>query len=314
MKEKQYSLVLSSDWHLRSDVPRCRSEEEFHHSMLRKLEFMGDVCNKYECPLVCAGDIGHHPAKTWSIWLIERVVDILKSITFGVFAVPGQHDLPNHNIENIRDSVFGVLIKAEAVKLLAYGDEPITINDNILLYGFPYGTDINDHEVDKGYKHIAVVHKMVLKDKELWPGQTDPKAALLLKKHNYDLIVSGDNHQAFTETYYKGKLLVNSGSMMRQRSDQIDFEPRIYLWNSKTNEVDIKYLPIDPAAVSSDFVTEEKEKENRMEALVSSLKNDTEQYEAGLDFEKNVELHIQKNKVSKSIFFKMEEAIIEGRK
>src|SRR4030067_195417 len=73
MKDK-YDLVLLSDPHIRSDVPRCRNEEEFHLAMLAKLEFIKDLCNKHKCPLICTGDIGHHPAKSWSIWLIERVI------------------------------------------------------------------------------------------------------------------------------------------------------------------------------------------------------------------------------------------------
>ena len=311
MKDK-YDLVLLSDPHIRSDVPRCRNEEEFHPSMLAKLEFIKDLCNKHKCPLICTGDIGHHPAKSWSIWLIERVISIFKDIDCGVYAVPGQHDLPNHNIEDIRDSAFGILMQAGVIHQLSY-IEPVEVGNNILLYGFPFGSEFVNLKTYKNHRNVAVIHKMIIQDKELWPGQTDPKANLLLKKHNYDLIVSGDNHQAFTEEY-KGKLLVNCGSMMRQRSDQIDFQPRVYLWNAEKNSVKIEYLPIDKAAVSSDFVKTKKEENDRMEALVSSLKDDTKAYEAGLDFEKNTELHVTMNKVSPSVMSKIEEAITEGRK
>lgn len=308
-------LVICSDLHLRSDVPRCRDESEFHQAMLDKLVQIKNVVNKNKCPLVVAGDIGHKPVKTWTVWLLQKVISVFSEFEYPIYAIPGQHDLPNHSMENIDESGFGILIASGVINLLEF--ETLDCGSRLgYVFGFPFGKEIKDYsnnvDLQKGARKIAVVHKMVLENKPLWPGQEDPKASVLLKKYNYDLIISGDNHHSFM-VEYKGKLLINSGSMMRQNSSQIDFKPRIYLWNGEQNKVKEHYLKIDENAVSTEFVDKEKEKENRMEALVQSLSDDTKEYETGLDFEENSRTHIKVNKIEKSVALKMEESINEGR-
>jgi hypothetical protein len=197
---------------------------------------------EHDADVVIAGDICHR-ATGWPSWMFSRVIATFNAYKVQIDIIPGQHDLPYHQLFQMRRSNLGVLIEAGVVRY---------IPDYTWRYdGFPWGVDIVPSEDNN---EIAVAHMMVLKDRksELWPGQikeTDAGTAeaLLRKFPQYKLIVTGDNHQPFA-VQFRGRWLVNPGSMTRQRITETH-EPSFYYYHDgKVDRVTIPHEDnlIDP--------------------------------------------------------------------
>ena len=271
--------ILTSDWHIRADTPICRTDD-FTTEMWRKVQFINDLANEHNIPILIAGDIGHRPQ--WPNWLIEKFMSIISDIE--IIAIAGQHDLPGHNLESMPESGFGVLMRAGYISLTP------TIP---WIAGFPYGTEITKTE-----SAVAMTHQMVIEDKPYWPGQVASSAKSLLKKFpDYKLILSGDNHQPFV-VEHEGRLLVNPGSMMRSTADQIDHNPRVYLWEAKSNSVEAVYLPIEQGVIDRSHIDTKKEKDARIEAYTTRL---SERYEVGLSYEENLKAWFEENRTRQPI-------------
>jgi predicted phosphodiesterase len=306
------NFAFISDLHIRLDTPKCRTDD-FVKTQVNKVLFIQELCNKHNIPLGVAGDIGQGPIKNWPPRLVTMAINLFSGFDRKAYAIPGQHDLPNHDIKRVGDSGFGALMASNSVIPLfnnkgTHEAKIVEVNGYRLgIVGFPYDVPIVDYEFEEEVdRKIALVHMMVIHSKKLWSQQTGHSLAQhLLRKFDYDLIVSGDNHLPFV-VEYKDKVLVNCGSVSRQKSDQIDHRPRVYLYYAETNEVKPVYIPIDKDAVTDQFRQSEVEQDERMNKYVEALDMD---YEVGLKFEENLENALDMNKdVPKSVKNKVWEA------
>jgi predicted phosphodiesterase len=249
----------------------------------------------------------------------------LKYLPDNLIAIPGQHDLPQHNLDLIEKSGFNALMEAGKINYFnkrhikyfpddRYYSDYLEYNltdtdsDACLYFGIPFGNswDIKLSGMSD-MKSILMLHQLTWQ-KEPWPG-ADPEgnARKLLKENpDFDLIITGDNHQAFTEEY-KGRLLVNPGSIMRSTAKQIDFQPRVYLWNAESNTVQIEYLPIEKSVVSREHLEMQEERTNRLDSFIEVLQS--EEFEIGVSFEENIKHVLKSTKISKSVKDKVLEAV-----
>mgnify|MGYP001558409873 CR=1 FL=1 len=293
---KNPTLLLSADLHIRSDVPENRIDD-FLQEQERKIGFILDLSNKYKCPIVVAGDIGDKPK--WENWLLEKYIKKFKSHRQKIYVLPGQHDLPNHRLDKLKESGLGVLVASKAIFSI---DNLFIQNPEVgLIYEFPFGKKIN-HSVADTYpsNNIAFIHQLISQSK-LWEGQENfTSAKSLLKKFpEYGLIVSGDNHQSFVEEY-KGRLLVNPGSIMRSTIAQFSHKPKIYLWKAEKNEIEEIEIPIKPSKEVFNLLSINKQgkRDERMSAFVESLKSDCE---FKMSFKDNLNKFLIENKIEQKI-------------
>ena len=295
---KKYDLLLTADWHIRSDAPENRIDD-FLNEQERKIDFILDMSNNYYCPILIAGDIGDK--SKWENWLLEKYIKKFKAHSQNILVLPGQHDLPNHRLGKLSESGLGVLAASKAI---------IELTRLNLLGGgiswlspFPFGKELCLIDVLKNnnqYKSIAIIHQLVSQSK-LWEGQQNFTSAksLLKKFFCYDLIVSGDNHQSFIKRY-KGQLLVNPGSIMRSTIAQINHKPKVYLWKAEDNEIKEIEIPIRPPEKVFDLsaIKKQDKREERMLAFVESLKSDCE---FKMSFKNNLNKFLNKNKIDQAI-------------
>ena len=270
--------ILTADWHLRLDNPICRIDNLFE-AQLKKIEYISKLQKRHRCPILHSGDLFHY----WkpSPELLSILIDVLPEQFYTVY---GNHDLAQHNIKLAHKSGIYLLEKAGALTVLdgTHWDQEVTPS----LY-FP-----------KIEQSILVWHKMVWQDAKPYPGCTSPNAIHHLKNNpEFTLIVTGDNHTPFVESY-ENRLLVNPGSLSRQSADQIDFKPRVYLWYAESNTVEPVYLPIDEEAVSRDHIDIVDEKFERVNAFVDKLNGD---WEVEVEFEKNLESMLEVNQIKKVV-------------
>jgi len=289
------AAILSADWHIRPDVPVCRTDD-FFQAMSGKLDFILNLSKEHDCPILLAGDIGRRPLnRGWPTWLLEWTIDKFKG--HNIIAIPGQHDLPGHRIDLFEESGMGVLTVAGAIKTIF---EPTTISRiaSFGLYPFPYGQEIKSYETMAWPLNVAMTHQMIIENKPLWPDQDAPKGHQILEKFKeYNLILSGDNHNAFT-VEYEGRWLVNPGSLMRTTADQIDHKPRVYLWYAETNTIEAVYLPIEQNVISRTHIEIAKNRENRNKAYIERMNHDIE---IDLSYTNNLENYFKEFRTEKPI-------------
>lgn len=301
---RKATAILTADWHIRPDVPVCRTDDYFA-AMERKIDFILDLSKQHECPILIAGDLGNKPLNNgWPTWLLEWTIN---KFLFGgnfsrdyrnVICIPGQHDLPNHRLDLWMKSGIGVLYAAGAIQLLGPHElDSDFIFDKFYIQSFPYGESLHHILPDEKLEipKIAITHQAVLSGKSVFDGV---QAKELLKKFpEYDLIVSGDNHLAFEEEL-EGRRLVNPGSMMRNTADQIDHQPRVYLWYSETNEIKAVYLPIEKDVISREHIKDTTERDNRFDALITRVKTDVE---IKLSYPKNITAYFKRYRTEQPV-------------
>jgi predicted phosphodiesterase len=277
---KKPDLILTSDWHLREDTPTCWIGD-FQMEQWKSVAFVSKLQEQYGCPVVHAGDLFHH----WkpSPWLLSMAIQHLPETFYTVY---GQHDLPQHNTELMTKSGLQTLNWAGVVNVLLQGHygQPVREEDAFIL---PQYKD----------KKILVWHHMTYINPP-FPGATGGNAISILKKYNqFDLIVTGDNHQSFY-TEYEGRLLVNPGNLTRQTADQADFQPRVALWYAETNTIEWVNIPIQKDVISREHIAHKEERDERIDAFISKLDTD---FKAELSFEDNLEAFFQQNNIRDSV-------------
>jgi len=271
---KQVSLILCSDFHLREDTPVCFTGN-WHQEQWNAMLFLKLLQEKYGCCIVCAGDVFHH----WkpSPWLLSQTIDCLPK---DLFVIYGQHDLPQHSWDLRNKSGIYTLEKAGKLTVLRgchYGQEPDKIGD-----------------LDK---NILIWHHLTYLTTP-FPGATGGNAISILKKYpQFDLIVTGDNHCSFY-TEYNGRILVNPGNLTRQVADQIDYQPRVALWYADTNTIEWVNIPIAKDVISREHIDHKQKRDERIDAFISRLDSD---FKAELSFEDNLEAFFQLNNIRDSV-------------
>jgi hypothetical protein len=107
---------------------------------------------------------------------------------------------------------------------------------------------------------------------------------LLDRFPNINWICLGDNHHHFC-VQRGNQFVVNPGCLVRQSADLIDYVPGFYVLDtSGQGSVEFVTVP-DSGRVSNAHITKEKERDERIEAFVSSLEKGTEM---SLDFIQNL--------------------------
>ena len=269
---KDVDFIFTSDWHLREDVPICRTDV-FEESQWRKVRQIKDLQKRLQCPVIHAGDLFHH----WkpSPYLLAAT---MKELPDEFWTVYGQHDLPQHNWNLRHKSGIYVLQAAGSLKVLEGGS---------------WNQKVSRIPNTK----IGVTHRFVWDGEKIpWPGCEETTALELLKKNKkYDLIISGDHHRPFIYTY-KGRQLVNCGCLTRQDASYAEHLPRIWLCSGKN--ITPYYLDINKDAVSKIHLQRKAEKEQRIEAFVSRL---DDEWETSISFKDNLNKFLKKNKVKKSV-------------
>ncbi len=271
-------LILTADWHLREDKPSCRTDD-FEKAQWNKVQQIMKLQNEHDCPILHAGDLFHH----WkpSPYLISQAIIHMPS---DFYTVAGQHDLPQHNLELIHKSGLTTLVTAGAISW-------IKGNGN-------FGQNVGHFNITNQRK-VGVWHHFVWNGKDVpWFDCNEITAEQVLKDNpEFDLIVTGDYHRPFTYKY-EGRLLVNCGCLTRQVADYDNHQPRVWLWNAKTNTVQPHYLDIDENVIDRSHIEVTNERNKRLDSFISRLSSD---WEVGVSFETNLDRFLSSNKIRKSV-------------
>lgn len=263
-------LILCGDLHLTNAQPVCRTDD-YVQSMWRKVGFIADLQKKHNAPVIFPGDVCDKPRLPQTT---ERRA-ILELPHF--IAVPGQHDLPSHSIDNLPESSLAVIHagRKSDSHLLSPDHRRLVlctpVAPGLCLDGFWWGRGNDVCELPRDTVNVAVMHRMVWTIRVPYPGcKADSAQKLMASLPSYDLIVTGDNHESFV-VEHKGRLLVNCGSVMRKEADQANHRPCVYLYDAKNNRVKKIHLPIRKGAVSRQHIEKGQQTDRSRELLIKNL-------------------------------------------
>lgn len=294
--------IFCADLHLSLSPPIWRSAEpDWMLAQRATLAEITDLQREYNCPVLCAGDIFDRNKRIADGWdappeLINYAICYLPD---NMYAIPGQHDLPDHQYVDIKRSAYWTLVKAGKIKTIK-PNFPININ-NLTVYGFPPNFKISSPKDDTKF-NIALVHDYVWYGNHKYPNAPE-EAELKGNKsqyHNkrwygYDIVVFGDNHKGFTVGMGKTTIF-NCGTLMRRKSDEINYKPQVGLLTLSGKIIpyylDIskdKYIELEDGYI-------EPEEELDMSAFMKELEK---LGKTDLDFEDAMKQFLRTGKISR---------------
>jgi len=168
-------LVFTSDWHIRSDQPICRSDN-FWDIQEKTLKQINEIASKNNASIINAGDIFHrsNPKKS-------QELEILLSVIFKnmIYYIAGNHDLKNGSIDNFEKGSIGVL---NSFPKWFHYNFIYTSLINILF--FDYGIDLTNNFNEN---IMCVFHQYCELEKLPNYIENGITAKELLNKYNYDV-------------------------------------------------------------------------------------------------------------------------------
>jgi DNA repair exonuclease SbcCD nuclease subunit len=251
--------IISADWHLRADRPRCRTDKDWIESQFAVVREIVSIANDKEVPLKIVGDIFHTPVVPMQ--LLERTIAELLQANYPVSILPGQHDEPFHSYDNLNKSAFGVL---------RHTFKEMTADEANLTYeGVPFGAE------PRLQREILFIHRLVL-PKPI-PNVEGILAEDLLKLYPYaKWIFCGDYHHSFC-VERRGRKVVNPGCIIRQAADMKDYQPIVFYVDTDKDVVEDIELKSDTGELVDDaYLEKEKERDDRIANFVDVVKGKTE--------------------------------------
>lgn len=283
--------VLCSDLHIGSLKPACRGEEDWFAVQRQYLSELIHIAG--DMPIVCAGDI------------FDRWNPNPETINFAlrnfphrrIFCVPGQHDLPNHRLDQVHRSGYGVLCAAERITDITGQAHRIPSTD-VVLHGFAWGQEITPMDAsDVHLIHVAVIHAFCFLDQSTsYPGA--PAGGQVKqyrsKLRGYNAAVFGDNHKHFISKAGKCNV-VNTGGFIRRKSNEVTYQPRVaYLMSDGT--VESVELKTSRDKILAGLIERDDEAPVGMHEFIRSVE---ELGEHGLNFTEAVENYLRQSDLKK---------------
>jgi hypothetical protein len=228
-----------ADLHLRHTPPVSRSaERNWYVAMERYINRLHEIHEQYgKPPIFCAGDVFDN----WRVPL-ELVNWALRSLP-PMYAVPGQHELPNHRYEGMSKSPYWTMVHAGRIENLEPGIL-MSIAPRVKAVGFPFGyplqplksfgIDPDDHTI-----YIAVAHRYIWRSGKCYPGARPDEHIRVAKTilQDYNFSIFGDNHKGFShrerhDLQSSFRMIINCGCFMRQSIDEKDDTPVVHVLQS----------------------------------------------------------------------------------
>lgn len=250
-------ILLTADWHIRGDRPRCRIDEDWIDSQRQDIQAVVDIARREKVDEAWVlGDLFHQPrAATEAVNMVLMGLKGLREVC-PVYILPGNHDLPYHDYGNLEQSSLGIVLKS--FPELQTREDP----RGLTLAAAPFGLDPVDPHAD-----VWATHQLTFENDDTKPQMAPGKIAqdLLDEAPGVPVVVTGDYHRGYVYTGADGRRVITPGCLNIQAADMVDYKPRVYIWDTATDQVDAHYLPINSVAIVTDYLAAEKERDERMD-------------------------------------------------
>lgn len=305
-------ILITADWHVRGEKPICRTEEDWIESQRKTIAQIREAFNHNKCDQIwILGDLFDAPrCSTESVNML--ISELQKFPQDSVKVLCGNHDLKDHNYENLELCSIGTIKKL-------YSDIPSRIPGfhagmPIEISAKPFACDEEETSVD-----VICTHQLTFPDAEARPieGCGGVLAQDLLDKWpSAQIIFTGDYHHGYI---YKSKsknprYVVTPGCINIQKADELDYQPFVIVWNTLgtgDSQFDKIYLSPQRENCTRDHIEEREKNEAMLSEVVETIKGGTE---ITLDFDSNLEEQVKKTKPAIiECFEKMREELREEK-
>jgi len=298
MKQKN-KYIITADWHLRADKPRCRLDINWLQTQKDILKFIFNTASENNADIILVGDLFNSSNESDHIKYI--FLDCALRTYNGIvktYLLAGNHDEYYNSFKHINKSSFGVIWRL-------VGKPNILRSLNDLGIAIHYGEELKDlrKDIDKLF-----IHTLVYKDKIPPYIKNAVTAQELLDKYSdVKWIFTGDNHHKFI---YKNKnrYVINPGCIIRQTADMINYKPSVYLIDFDNDSIKEIEIPDKKEMVTDEYIILEKERNNRIESFVSSITVDKD---ISFDFIENIKEAMKKNDIDKDMEKYINDLIME---
>jgi DNA repair exonuclease SbcCD nuclease subunit len=221
-----------------------------------------------------------------------------------MYCIPGQHDLPDHNYEDIGRSAYYTLVQAEKIQNVLPGALINISSSQITIYGFPFGHKLKLNKNESKFIQIAMIHEYCWIKGHSYPGAPEEnkfgKRKAGIDKNNkwlgYDIVIYGDNHKGFYTQIGETEIF-NCGTLMRRKSDEINYKPQVGLIYSD-GSVEPYYL--DTSLDKYLDVSETKDTNTELD-ISSFIEELSKLGEAAFDFSAAIKQYFAKHKTNKNV-------------
>ena len=293
-------ILLTADWHIRGDRPRCRTDENWIESQREDIEAVEKIAREHNVAAVwILGDLFHQPrCATEAVNMVLGALNRIREAC-PVRILPGNHDLPYHDFDNINACSLGIVYQAGYEMLRTDNGNPEEALPELALrkgaprtiYATPFGRE--DMEGLREFNNeIWATHQLTFpSDKDRPVEGVGVTAEDLLKAApNVRVILTGDYHHGYI--YNQGnRRVITPGCLNIQVADMADYKPRVYILDTDTLEVDEVLIDGHKGDIVTDYLVTEKERDERMEKVLSVI-GDSEG--VSLSFPDNLEKEIAK--------------------
>lgn len=280
-KELLRRFLVTSDWHIRYKNPRNR-RDFFYATQKMKVRWILSLYDKLQCDaLLVAGDIFDSSA---SPYLCNgdyiRMFRFRNNINF--LCIFGQHDLRYHSLRSKKNTPLWSFLSALGTTTID-NNPYIDSQAGIGIYGASWSQQIPVIN-SKTHFNILLLHSMVVRDQPLFVGQDESSYikshTLLQNNSDFNVIISGDNHQSFS-VRSGTQLLINPGTIVRKSLNEKDYTIRVGILDIYTDfsfDFEWYYIPIKPqyeVFKQSDSVVDEIDSEltSAMNSFIQKLQN-----------------------------------------
>lgn len=289
-------IIACSDIHIDNRNPKYRIGN-YEEDIFEKLQWLVKYATKKNIPIITiSGDIFNKTGVPFST--INHMCQIFRGFKGQVITTFGQHDIRYHNTDFF-DTPYGIMCSAG---IFTHVSQKPFCTSKVNIYGAGWKERPTIKKSNK--TNILLVHELVFKAKQdyLNDAAYSLGSDLLKRYKNADIIISGDNHIPFI--LKKGsRKLINCGSLCRKSKSETDYEPKIYIINTKNNKISKVKIPIKKNVFNLEqIIIDEKKKKALEEAkpiiegFTSSLKDACN---TKPNFEKNISKMLERKDVSK---------------
>jgi len=310
---KEVIAILCSDLHLSHTAPKVRSgEPDWYKAMARPLSELRRAGNRHGVPIICAGDIFHRWESSPSI-----INFALGALPPSMWTIPGQHDIPDHNIDQIHRSAYRTLDMSRRISDMSCMMNPVAKNAKLEVYAFPFGKAIHPPTGKReSAVRACVAHRYYwtrdacyeLADAETMIRTTTPR-----EFRGYDVVILGDNHHHFKQMTTHGgntTMIYNCGSMTVRRSDEIGKCGYYGILYDDTTIETIKFDSDEDRIEVVDDMSDIVEERLDMDSLAEEL---SKLAESDLDFATAMRRYLRANPTRKQIRAIIMEALKHGQ-
>jgi DNA repair exonuclease SbcCD nuclease subunit len=315
-KRRNIIAIAVADLHLSWRPPIARQlESDWLGKQREALRELFNMAAEYKCPIIIAGDIFDR----WNapVGLVNFFIDCLALYkdTVSIFAIPGQHDLPTHRMEEKHRSAYWNLMQQEKINDLSEINSAKFLSSDICIRGFGWGQLLGPprkHESEMTTR-IAVLHQYVWVDGASYPTASDDQkinAKFITQCDGWDLVITGDNHKSFLYDTGEGSIIYNAGGFQRRHVDERNRQPQVGIIKRDENNV----ITVEPHVLKTS--ENDKVSNTHMKHAITDISNmqefiaELESIEkTSLDFREAIKQYIEQHEDDPLVIQYISEAI-----